>query len=200
MVSLAAIVGEKMFFEEDNSSGVISDLHSATTIAMAMEGYWGMGESVASHAASKPTAAAAMQLNDVSRNVLETDFGRRVERILAGIVERTRSVLEQNRLEVLAVAHALEAHKTLTGDDVIAVVEGHVGPLIDGRPYRTPQFRELVENYHAKAVAAHKQQGKVELPLPVLTSVGSDGANVASRPYDFDDGSAARSDPTDGQT
>ena len=49
MVSLASLAGERLFFEGDNSSGVSGDLESATQIATLMEGYWGMGSTVASH-------------------------------------------------------------------------------------------------------------------------------------------------------
>src|SRR3954470_9638909 len=49
MVSLASLAGERLFFEGDSSSGCSGDLESATTIAMLMEGYWGMGTTVASH-------------------------------------------------------------------------------------------------------------------------------------------------------
>jgi ATP-dependent Zn protease len=40
------------------------------------------------------------------------------------MLERTATILKENRREVLALAHALESHKTLTGEDVIAVLEG----------------------------------------------------------------------------
>ncbi len=49
VVSLASLAGERMFFDGDNSSGVSGDLESATTVATLMEGYWGMGSTVASH-------------------------------------------------------------------------------------------------------------------------------------------------------
>jgi cell division protease FtsH len=42
MTGLASLVGERMFFEGDRSSGVASDLVNATTFATHMEGYWGM--------------------------------------------------------------------------------------------------------------------------------------------------------------
>ena len=50
MVSLASLAGERMFFAGDSSSGVSGDLESATTIAQLMEGYWGMGSTIASRA------------------------------------------------------------------------------------------------------------------------------------------------------
>src|SRR5260370_35228394 len=43
MVSLASLVGERMFFDGDSSSGVSGDLQNATRISLAMEGLWGMG-------------------------------------------------------------------------------------------------------------------------------------------------------------
>ena len=50
---------------------------------------------------------------------------------------------------MLAVAHALETHKTISGDDVVAIVEGTVGPL--GRRWTLPRSgrAEPLEHYHA---------------------------------------------------
>ena len=53
MVSLASLAGERMFFEGDNSSGLSGDLENATRIATYMEGYWGMGSTVASHGVTR---------------------------------------------------------------------------------------------------------------------------------------------------
>jgi cell division protease FtsH len=51
--ALASLAGERMFFESDSSSGVSADLEMATTVASLMEGYWGMGSTVSSYAASR---------------------------------------------------------------------------------------------------------------------------------------------------
>src|SRR2546430_11627290 len=40
--------------------------------------------------------------------------------------------LRDNERDVLALAHALETHKTLSGEDVTAVLAGGHGPLVDG--------------------------------------------------------------------
>src|ERR1700733_8720574 len=53
LVSLASLAGERMFFEEDSSSGVSGDLESATTVASFMEGFWGMGSTVSSYSTAK---------------------------------------------------------------------------------------------------------------------------------------------------
>ena len=83
-------------------------------------------------------------------------------------MERTQRLLEENRQAILAVAHALETHKTVTGDDIKAIIEGRPGTLIDGTPYGKEAFLELAEDYHNRVVAAHKGHGKVDVPLPLL--------------------------------
>ena len=69
---------------------------------------------------------------------------------------------------MLAVAHALETHKTVTGDDIEAIIEGRPGPLIDGRVYADPEFARVVEEYHAQAISAHQGHGVFEIALPKL--------------------------------
>jgi cell division protease FtsH len=207
MVSLASLAGERLFFDGDNSSGVSGDLESATTVATLMEGYWGMGRSVASHGVTHEVGIGGggrpggpKGKDGKEKELLETGLGERIEEKLGELLERTHKLLEENRHLVLAVAHALEANKTLTGDDVIAIVEGTEGPLVDGRPYHTPEFRDVAERYHAMALQAHGAHGKVDVPLPQFvvakqpqlvasTRDGADGfdgpsphANGGSRP------------------
>jgi hypothetical protein len=88
------------------------------------------------------------------------------------------------------VAHALETHKTVTGEDVEAIIEGRPGPLIDGRPYHAEAFAELAERYHEQVVEAHKSHAKVGVPLPdlELTPVGGSVApNEIDRATDSDE-------------
>ncbi len=54
------------------------------------------------------------------------------------------------------MTHALEAHKTLSGEDVAAVIEGTHGPLVDGVGYLGTDFTASLEDYHRQAVQAHK--------------------------------------------
>ena len=105
----------------------------------------------------------------------EGETAEAVERKLRELYDRTVEVLKENRREVLAVAHALEAHKTLSGEDVVAVIEGIEGPLVDGRGYVEPDFVADLEAYHARAVEAHKVEherrpGLPELPTPVAAA------------------------------
>jgi hypothetical protein len=62
----------------------------------------------------------------------------------------------------------LETYKTLTGDDVIAVIKNENGPLVDGRPYAIASNVEEIEKYHAAAVLAHKEHQKPAISLPVF--------------------------------
>ena len=120
IVSLASLVGERMFFDGDNSSGVSGDLETATQIATLMEGYWGMGSTVASHGVTQKVGIGGGgkpgkgDEKDHSQDLLEGTLGDRIEDKLAELMARTQRLLEANRRAVLAVAHALETHKTVT--------------------------------------------------------------------------------------
>jgi cell division protease FtsH len=171
MVFLASLAGERMFFESDNSSGVSGDLEGATQLATMMEGYWGMGSTVASHGVTHKVGIGGggkPGKDEKTAELLQSDLGNRIEAKLAELLGRSRSLLEDNRLEVLAVGHALESNKTVTGEDIEAIIEGRQGPLIDGRPYHGTDFKEMAETYHAKVVAAHKDHSAVKVPLPSL--------------------------------
>jgi cell division protease FtsH len=182
IVSLASLAGEKMFFDGDNSRGVSGDLHSATTIATLMESTWGMGSTITSQLAIKnllggPGGGPPMKPGDPEPGADDKGskghaLTARIELRLQEIFERTEELLRQNRLEVLAIAHALETHKTISGEDVTAIIEGTAGPVVDGRLYHSEHFRSLAESYHRMALQAHKAHTKVEVRLPSLVPGG----------------------------
>ena len=172
MVSLASLAGERLFFDGDSSSGVSGDLESATTIATMMEGYWGMGSTIASHGVTQRVGIGGggrpgERGGAEGKDLLEGTLGGRIERNLDEMLSRTEALLTSDRLAVLAVAHALEYFKTLTGDDIEAVIEGRQGPLVDGRVYTEPGFSEAAEAYHARVLDAHRRHARVDEPLPV---------------------------------
>jgi cell division protease FtsH len=173
MVSLASLAGEKMFFAGDSSSGVSSDLEGATQIATFMEGYWGMGSTVTSHGVThrvgiggggRPGAGR----DEKEKDLLKSGLGERIEESLEVLLKRTEKLLADNWLEVMAVTHALETNKTLTGDDIKAIVDGAPGPLVDGTEYHTDEFAEQAKEYHERVVIAHQQHADVDVPLPTL--------------------------------
>jgi cell division protease FtsH len=185
-VALASLAGERLFFDADSSSGVSGDLMSATTVAAFMEGYWGMGATITSHAVSRQLQIGGGGMprpgeeNDRERELLRGPLGQRVEDNLARLLVDAEALLNQNWFEVLAVAHALETYKTLAGEDVEAVIDGVQGPLVDGRVYSTQEMRDELVAYHELAAAAHRHHGRVEASLPVMrvSSSNTNGTNV----------------------
>jgi cell division protease FtsH len=188
LVSLASLAGERMFFSDDSSSGVSGDLESATSVASYMEGFWGMGSTVSSYSTAKKLEVGAPggrsgKKHEDPETVMRRALADRIEDKLADMLDRVESLLKENRLEILALAHALETHRTLTGEDVEAVLEARDGPAVNGRPYGDPNFVRLLEEYHQAAVEAHKGHGRVLLALPEAREpVPSD--QVAERPPD----------------
>jgi ATP-dependent Zn protease len=173
LVSLASLAGERMFFEGDSSSGVSGDLESATAVASFMEGYWGMGHTVSSYSTARRLEVGSPgggrggpPKGESTEKVLREALADRIEDKLAELLDQAEGILRENRTSVLAIAHALETHKTLTGEDVEAVVEGREGLNVDGRVYRDPVFVESLEAYHAAAAGAHRSHTSVKLALP----------------------------------
>ncbi|AEA28627.1 AAA family ATPase [Pseudonocardia benzenivorans] len=176
LVSLASLAGERMFFDGDSSSGVSGDLESATTLASFMEGFWGMGATVSSYSTARRLEVgspgggkgAPGKGGESTEVVLRRALADRIEDHLGRLLDRAEQILEDNRSSVLAIAHALETHKTLSGEDVEAVLNGTVGPGVDGRIYSDPEFLARLEEYHAAAVGAHVGHTAVQLALPVV--------------------------------
>jgi len=171
LVSLASLAGERLFFQGDNSSGVSGDLESATTIASFMEGHWGMGSTVSSHASNRRfevgTPGGGKSPGDDAKAV-KAMLADRIETNLEDLLKKAEEILTLNRAKVLALAHALEIHKTISGDDVIAVMTGEVGPLVDGRPYQDPTKIEEIERYHEAALRAHQGHLRPDISIPVF--------------------------------
>jgi len=175
LVSLASLAGERMFFEGDNSSGVSGDLDSATTIASLMEGHWGMGSTISSHASNRRFEVGAPgggkgggNGRDENDRELRRALSDRIEDNLNQLLEKAEQLLKTNRREVLALAHALETHKTLPGEDVAAVIDGQLGAIADGRPYLDDKFMKEIEDYHKACVTAHREHRAPEIALPLF--------------------------------
>ncbi|HYJ75389.1 MAG TPA: AAA family ATPase, partial [Kineosporiaceae bacterium] len=205
LVSLASLAGERLFYGGDNSSGVSGDLHSATLIAGLMQSHWGMGPGISSLPAlrdlginsavpeEKPKGGGGIGFGALLTKREESSggvLGQRVESDLARLLARAEEMLTENRAQVLALAHALERHKTLSGDDVVAVLEHRLGPIVDGRIYDDPAFVTELEAYHDAAVEAHRRHASIAAPLPAPRApegeilqgelVGADGRAAAA--------------------
>ncbi|CAN2226620.1 cell division protein [Candidatus Nanopelagicaceae bacterium] len=171
LVSLASLAGERMFFEGDNSSGVSGDLESATTIASLMEGHWGMGSTISSHVSNRRFemgAPGGPKGKDDTEKQMRMALSDRIEENLGKLLIQAEEILRENRNQVLALAHALETYKTLSGEDVAAVIEGVQGSIVDGRPYLDANFLAEIEKYHSASVVAHREHRVPDVHLPVL--------------------------------
>jgi hypothetical protein len=143
-----------------------------------------MGSTIASHGVTKAASGRATGQSvetGTDRQWLETEFGQRVEEKLQELYRRAETLLQRNRAQVLAVAHALEAHKTVSGDDIRAVIEGAPGPQVDGSVYYTREAIAELERYHDAAAEAHKNIGRIDVPLPRLNGRYSGMPVVAAR-------------------
>jgi cell division protease FtsH len=156
MTFLASLAGERYFYEGDNSVGVGGDLRASTSIVMGMLGYAGMGRTIASHSV----------LGAADADPIKNDLGRQVEERLRSLLERAHALITGNKRYVMAIAHALEKYKTVSGEDIDAIFSGGKGPIVDGAWYQTDQFVRAYEAYHACALVAHRTQGKLLEPLP----------------------------------
>ena len=171
LVSLASLAGERMFFDGDNSSGVSGDLESATTIASLMEGHWGMGSTISSHVSNRrfemgsPGGGKGKEDTEKQMRMALSD---RIEENLSSLLTQAEEILLENRNQVLALAHALETYKTMSGEDVAAVIEGVKGSMVDGRPYLDANFLGEIEKYHSASVVAHREHRIPDVHLPVI--------------------------------
>jgi cell division protease FtsH len=201
LVSLASLAGERMFFEGDSSSGVSGDLESATAVASFMEGYWGMGHTVSSYSTARRLEVGSPgggrggpQKGESTEKMLRAALADRIEDQLSELLDRAEDILRQNRTAVLAVAHALETHKTLTGEDVEAVIEGREGLNVDGRVYRDQAFVRQLEEYHSVAAGAHRGHTSISLALPaggrraLPVAEGGDTAAATPAPSPYEPG------------
>lgn len=161
VVSLASIAGEELFFEE-HTSGVGGDLQQATRLAETMAGRWGMGRNLRSREKVDGTKGA-----DDHQTVGAP--GDEIEEILLKAQDRAREILEAHRADVLAVCHALEEHRTISGVDVEAVMNRTHGEKVDGTKYDAAAI-EVLEAYHQEVVAAIREARDVAVEWSDLNS------------------------------
>ena len=139
MVSLASLAGERLFFAGDNSSGVSSDLSSASTVAALMEGSFGMGSSLSSAMNTRETGMGG-QANPVSTALRERKA--EIEANLEALYGRVGEVLEEHQEKVLELAAVLEEKKTISGDEVAEIM----GSAPGSRAMREPKGWQAVSD------------------------------------------------------
>lgn len=89
--------------------------------------------------------------------------------------KRAMDLLEDSKSSVLAVAHAPEINLTVTGEDMMVIVDRVQGTPIDGWIYADPALLEELEEYCEHAAVAHQTHLFVNTDLPAET-VSADAA------------------------
>ena len=98
--------------------------------------------------------------------MLQGEMGKRVEERLHELLDRTADLIAENKAQVFALAHALESHRTLSGEDVEDVIDGRTGRGIDGSVYLDEHFVEVYSAYHERLLVAHMERVRAGVPLP----------------------------------
>ncbi len=98
--------------------------------------------------------------------------------------QRQRKLLEDFTMSILSAAHAFEANKTPTGEDVMAIIDNRPG-LVDGGIYANPEFLLGLERYHELVAVAHRTHQAVEASSPTETVLEDSTATVG---LDLEDG------------
>ena len=112
-IALGGMVAEEMFFGE-SGTGPAGDLHTATQIAAAMVGAYGMAGSLISYEAiSGPNG-------NLVAKVISSEAGKEaVESILTDSKQRVTEVLGANRNLIEALRDALLDREELVGDEIV---------------------------------------------------------------------------------
>ncbi len=139
MVSLASLAGERMFFENDNSSGVSGDLRSASGVAALMEGSYGMGASLVSASGTRQNASGG-PADPISVSLRENREA--IEKSLAHLYDDVAVLLEENRDKVLELAAVLEVRKNISGEEVAEIM----GSAPGSRTMREPSGWQAVSD------------------------------------------------------
>jgi ATP-dependent Zn protease len=171
---LASLAGERHFYGGDNSVGVGGDLRASTGFVMGMLGSAAMGDSLVSRA-----AFGQGQMGGGPK------FFHEVDAYLHKLLEQARELIVTEERYVMAVAHALEQHKTITGEDVVAIFTGGQGPMVNGAWYQSDGFVAAYRAYHEAALQAHHTTTRLTMPLPeapepVMVPVWSNPADAWS--------------------
>ena len=172
MVSLASLAGERLFFENDNSSGVSGDLSSASRIAALMEGSFGMGSSLTSamrtrqNAGGGPADAVSVSLRE-NREL--------IEKSLAHLYEEVAVLLEEHRDKVLELAAVLEDRRNISGDEVSEIMGSPPGSRTMREPKGWQAISDLVAGERQREALLRRE--REQLPVDAAVDPDDDAAS-----------------------
>jgi cell division protease FtsH len=136
-VSMGGRVAEEIIFGYDKvSSGASSDIQYATKLARDMVTRWGLSEALGPLQYAEPEEEVFLgySVNRQSQVSNETAqlIDKEIRRIVDESYDRAKTVLNENRDQLEALAQALLEFETLTGDEIKALMDG--GTIDRGGP------------------------------------------------------------------
>lgn len=117
---LASRASEELFLET-RLNGVGGDLHQATQLALQYVSHWGMGD----------TFFSAPATNAPQDIYTDPKLREQVEVLLRQAYTAIRTLLDQHRAAVIAVAEALIQREELDSDEVIALINQAEAPRLE---------------------------------------------------------------------
>ncbi len=122
-------IAEEMF-TGDTNSGVLGDIRQATGIARKMITEWGMNERLGfvfyGEDENKPNPFGDFGGGKEYSNETARLIDEEVKKLIDGLYEETRQLLEAHKDRIEALAQALMKYETLDGSDVDRVMRGEV--------------------------------------------------------------------------
>ena len=183
-IALASRACEEIFLNI-KMSGVTGDLAGATSLAVGMLGYYGMGESLFSYGA----VSSGVQVDGILREP--------VEKLLAEEYEKVKKLIEANKEAVIAIAEALILRNELTDldvDEILARVEATHPFVKPNKDMERPTLgfaapRALPEGLNGRRNGRRNGKLPAKQPDPVIIPAAT------QPPAETPSASAGQSDP-----
>ena len=134
-------VAEEIVFGHDNiTSGASSDIEQATKLAKAMVTRWGYSEALGlvAYGDNQDEVFLGMSMGRTQAVSDETakTIDAEVKRLVHGGYEEAKRILTERREDLETVARALLEYETLSGDEIIKVIQG-IPPLRESNEPKT---------------------------------------------------------------
>ena len=131
---------------KDMNSGAEGDIRQATSLARQMITDWGMSEKLGfvyygAGQQMMPEWPGAKEFSEHTTELIDSE----IKRIIDHAYSDTRSILDENREKLEAIAQALLKYETITGDEVRRLMNGEI---LD-----KPTVADLIEAERAQRVA-----------------------------------------------
>ena len=150
-VAMGGRVAEELVFGKENiTSGASSDIEQATRMARAMVTRLGYSDELGTVAYGDNNDEVFLGMSmgrtrTVSESTAQT-IDAEVRRLVHNGQEDARKILEEKREGLETVARALLEYETLTGDEIIGLLEGRQPVRDSSEPPSTPRSSTMVPN------------------------------------------------------